>query len=74
MSKMKWIVIEEDPRPDNYIPILVADEMRILKAQSKPCSVFTNDKDALERARQLRTLYGAKHIRIFHIDGRSESM
>ena len=71
MNKTKWIVIEEDPKPDNYIPIMVVDQFRIIKAQGRPCSIFTNDKDAFERARQFRTLFGAKYIRIFHIDGHS---
>lgn len=74
MNKIKWIVIEEDPKPDNYIPIMVADELRILKAQGRPCSIFTNNKDAIERAQQLRTIFGAKYIRIFHIDGHSQNI
>ncbi len=74
MKTVKWIVLEDDPKPDNYIAIMVADETRILIAQRRPCSIYTNDKDAIERARQLRVLFGAKHIRVFHIDGHSESI
>ena len=72
MKTVKWIVLEDDPKPDNYIAILVAEEARILKAQSRPCSIFNDDKQAIQRARQLQTTYGAKTIRIFYMEGRSE--
>jgi hypothetical protein len=70
----KWIVLEENPWPDNYIVIMVAEETRVLKVEKRPCSVFTNDKDALQRARELQKQFGAKSIKIFYLDGHSETI
>ncbi len=44
---MKWIVLEENPQPDNYIAVMVAKEGRILRAESKPCTVFKSSEQAL---------------------------
>jgi hypothetical protein len=69
---MKWIVLEENPKPDQYIAIIAADEERYLKIEGKPCSIFRTSDDALVRARELRTIFNVRNIRIFFIEGHSQ--
>jgi hypothetical protein len=68
---MKWIVLEENPKPDLYIAVIAVDEERILKVMSKPCSIFHTSDEALVRARQLRDTFNVRSIRIFYMDGNS---
>jgi hypothetical protein len=68
---MKWIVLEENPQPDNYIAVMVADEGRVLRAESKPCATFTSSDDALVHARFLRTRFNVRSIRIFYMESNS---
>jgi hypothetical protein len=48
---MKWIVLEENPQPDNYIAVMVAEENRVLRAESKPCAIFKSSDEAILHAR-----------------------
>jgi hypothetical protein len=64
---MKWIVLEENPQPDNYIAVMVTEEGRVLQIENLRCSRFSSNDEALHRARYLRRKYDVKHIRIFHI-------
>jgi hypothetical protein len=68
---MKWIVLEENPKPDLYIAVIAADEERILKVESRPCSIFMTSDAALVRARQLRDIFKVRNIRIFYMEGNS---
>lgn len=68
---MKWIVLEENPKPDQYIAVIAVDEERLLRIESKPCSKFQTSDEALVRARELRNLYNVKSIRMFYLDGDS---
>ncbi len=68
---MKWIVLEENPKPDQYIAIIATDEQRQLKVESKPYSKFLTSDEALVRARQLRDEFRVKSIRIFYMEGHS---
>jgi hypothetical protein len=68
---MKWIVLEENPKPDLYIAVIAVDEERILKVESRPCSVFLTSDEALVRARQLRDIFKVRNIRIFYMEGNS---
>lgn len=68
---MKWIVLEENPKPDLYIAVIAVDEERILKVERKPCSIFLTSDEALIRARQLQEFFKVKSIRIFYMDGNS---
>lgn len=65
---MKWIVIEENPKPDNYIAVVVTDKPIRMKIERQAHSVFKNADMALERARELRKEYGVKTIKIFHYE------
>jgi hypothetical protein len=71
ISNMKWIVLEENPMPDNYIAIMAADSQRITTLEKKPCSVYTSCEKAMQRARELRDLYKVKSIRLFQQEGLS---
>lgn len=71
---MKWIVIEENPKPDNYIAVVLSERPTRLKIEKQAHSVFEDSEQALERARQLREHYGVRTIRIFHYDGTSASL
>jgi hypothetical protein len=66
---MKWIVLEENPRPDNYIAIMAAEEDRKLQIEKKPCSIFDSCDKAMYRARELRQKYKVSSIRLFQQDG-----
>ena len=66
---MKWIVLEENPMPDNYIAIMAAEESRVLQLEKKPCSIFDTCDKAMDRARELRQKYKVPNIRLFHQDG-----
>jgi hypothetical protein len=66
---MKWIVLEENPMPDNYIVIMAAEEDRTLQIEKKPCSTFDSCDKAMERARELRQKYNVSSIRLFQQEG-----
>lgn len=68
---MKWIVLEENPKPDNYIAVMVAEEGRTLRAESKPCATFKSSNEAICYARQLREQYQVRNIRIFYVESTS---
>jgi hypothetical protein len=70
---MKWIVLEENPKPDQYIAVIAVDEERFLRIESKPCSKFLTSDEALVRARQLGKIYNVKRIRMFYLEGNSSS-
>ena len=72
MSLMKWIVLEENPKPDEYIAvIMVTDKHQRLQLQGKASSTFLNGEDAMNRARELRDFFGVKMIRVFHWESHS---
>ncbi len=64
---MKWIVLKENPQPDNYIAIMVAEEGRTLQVESKPCTTFKSSHEAIDYARLLREQYKVMNIRIFYV-------
>ncbi len=68
---MKWVVLEENPKPDEYIAVMVTDENRKLQLQGKASSTFLNEAEAMNRARELRDAFGVKMIRIFHWESHS---
>lgn len=68
---MKWIVLEENPQPDNYIAVMVAEEGRILRAESNPCTVFKSSEQALSHARSLREQHKVRNIRVFYMESNS---
>lgn len=68
---MKWIVFEENPKPDQYIAVVALEEGRILASQRNPHSIFKSKEEALIRANQLREQYGVKRVRIFYSEGNS---
>jgi hypothetical protein len=68
---MKWIVLEENPKPDNYIAVIITEEMKRLRIESQAHSVYNDSDKALARARQLRDQFGVRMIRVFQNDGYS---
>jgi hypothetical protein len=68
---MKWIVIEENPKPDDYIAIMVANEVDQLHIEEKAYSVFFTGEEAMSRSILLKQKFGAKTTRIFHWEGHS---
>jgi hypothetical protein len=70
----KWVVLNENPKPDDYIAVMIADAERMLKIERQPCAVFTNGESAMEYARLLQKQFQIRRIRIFHLDGHSENI
>lgn len=68
---MKWIVLEENPMPDNYIAVLATEPDRKLMFERQPHSVFDSIDAAMERARELRRRYNVRSIRLFQPEGYS---
>jgi hypothetical protein len=68
---MKWIVFEENPKPDNYIAVVALEEGRVLASERNPCSTFKTKEEALVRAYELRKQYNLKRVRIFYSEGNS---
>ncbi len=68
---MKWVVLEENPKPDEYIAIMVTDDIQKLQIEEKAHSVFSNGEDALKRALELKVYFGVKTTRIFQWESHS---
>lgn len=66
---MKWIVLEENPKPDNYIAVVLAENEKRLQLQNRPHSVFADRDLALTRAQELRAFFGVRSIRVFQSEG-----
>lgn len=71
---MKWVVLEGNPKPDNYIAVVLTETMKKLKLESQAHSVYNDGDEALARARELRDQFGVRLIRIFHSDSHSISL
>jgi hypothetical protein len=67
----KWVVLEENPKPDEYIAVIAVDEDRLAKLEQKPCSLYETSGQALVRARLLREYFNVRSIRIFYFEGNS---
>ena len=67
----KWVVIEDHPRPDNYIVIMAPgwDGETIV-----PFSTHQSEIGAAGRARYLMGKFEAQRIKIFYPDGRSRTL
>lgn len=65
---MKWIVLIDNPKPDQYIPVVVTDASRTLRIESRPCYVFFSSEQALHRARELQKAYNVNSIKIFYTE------
>jgi|JI10StandDraft_1071094.scaffolds.fasta_scaffold673846_2 hypothetical protein len=71
---MRWIVFEENPKPDQYIPVVALEEGRVLSALRNPYSAYKTKAEAIARAQQLRDQYNVKSIRIFYSEGNSATL
>ena len=67
----KWVVMEENPKPDEYIAVIAVDEHRLPQLKQRPCSTYETSEQALVRARLLREYFNVPSIRIFYIEGNS---
>jgi len=63
-----WRVLEEHPRPDNYIAIIGPD---LSNEIAVPHSTYSSREAAINRGKQLLNRYSVRNIKIFHINGTS---
>lgn len=68
---MRWIVIEENPRPDNYVAVVITDKVRKLSIENHAHSVYDDGEKALARARAVADQFNVRKIRIFHSESHS---
>lgn len=68
---MKWVVLETNPKRDDYVAVVLTERSKKLQIEKEPHSIFSDGDKAMERARELRDLYGVKSIRVFHSDSQS---
>ena len=68
--RQKWMVIEDNPHPDDYIVIMAPgwDGETLI-----PYSIHRSELSAKGRARYLMNKFDAKKIKIYYPDGRSQS-
>ncbi len=73
---MLWIVIDQHPKPDKYIPIIAKKNKSSidLKIDPKDFKVFDNFKEAVSFALQLKLKFKVKTIRVFYADGNSKAI
>ena len=66
--------MDDDPRPDKYIPVLARSKSELMefKNENKKVKVFNNETDALFHAEKLKVKYGVKAVRMFYPDGFSK--
>lgn len=71
-----WIVVEDNPWPDRYIPVFVrySDEIREINWKIYQYRIFEEEEKAIGFAIRLRNRYGARYIRMFYPDGISKRM
>ena len=70
---MVWVVIDEDPWPDTYVPIYgKVDNQATEMNRNRTEFVYYKKDDAIEKARELQVKYSAKVIRIFYHEGFSK--
>lgn len=70
---MVWIVIDENPWPDTYVPIYVEPSRQAMDNQDdKKLRVFDDEESALTYAKSLQVAYNAKAIRLFYSKGYSK--
>lgn len=66
-----WIVISEDPRPDNYIAILEMSNLNSLSSNITG-EIFRNIEEAVNHAEVLRKRYRVHGLRLFYENGYSK--
>ncbi|MEM1407300.1 MAG: hypothetical protein AAGG59_11030 [Bacteroidota bacterium] len=73
---MVWVVVDENPWPDTYMPVYVRPETKIRDKQNKnlAVSVFTDEATAVKLARKLQAKYKAKTVRMFYSQGFSKTV
>ncbi len=72
---MKWVVLEDNPKPDNYIGvIMLGDGQPININKNTAYTVFFNRQAAISRALELKRRYEVKGIRIFYPEGNSKNI
>jgi len=71
---LKWVVVEENTRPDDYIAVVLTEQQKKLQIETKRHSVFLEREKAIARAHELKEQFRVKHIRIFYNEGHSETV
>ncbi|MCU0321035.1 MAG: hypothetical protein MUE72_01390 [Chitinophagaceae bacterium] len=70
---VRWLVIDENPKPDNYIPIFETTSKTILYSE-KSNKVYDDKNDAIKQAQTLKDKYNVSRIKIFLANGLSENI
>ncbi len=73
---MIWIVVDENPWPDEYIQVFVkpkVDTNELLR-QFESVKLYDNETDALSYAKKTRDKFEASTIRIFYPEGHSKKI
>lgn len=63
---MNWLVIEEDLGKTEYIAVVAKPAWLKLGLEAKRHTLFSNRASAIERARKIKEIVGAKAVRVFH--------
>ncbi|MEO1052343.1 MAG: hypothetical protein AAFX87_17045 [Bacteroidota bacterium] len=72
---MFWIVMNDDPWPDKYIPVLVRSRIDDKElAGYKGYRTFDDEVDALVYAQRLKNKYSVNSIRLFPDRGPSRKI
>ena len=79
MNRVKnkiWLVVEDNPWPDRYIPVFVRDSHELVEDNWKIYSyrIFRDEGMAIDFASRLRSRYGARYIRLFYQNGFSRRL
>ncbi len=67
-NSRQWLVIEDDPHPDDYIVIIAPGWTGTTLI---PYSTHLSEGKAKGRARQLMSTFHARRIKVFYPDGHS---
>lgn len=73
---MIWIIVDENPWPDEYIQVIVkqkADTTELLK-QFESIKLFDNEESAFDYAKEIKEKFKANTIRIFYPEGHSKNI
>jgi hypothetical protein len=70
------MVISDDPKPDEYIPIFVGPADHHVKPHEKvnTYKLFSEEINAIQYANSLKQKYGVTHVRIFYLGSHSKKI
>jgi hypothetical protein len=73
---MIWIVIEDNPWPDKYVPVFVRSGADAAEQGWRMVNyeVFDNEYDAFTHANHIKRKYNVQYVRLFYSDGYSKKV